>query len=154
MLRPLMVTLLLGSLAACDKKPAADVPSTPTPSPVPATPAAADLTAHNWILVALGERANPLGAGDKAPDLTFSSAESRASGFAGCNRFSGSYAVTGDSLHFGPLMSTKMACPGQDQVEVGYLAALGAAVTYTLADSSLILHGAGGTKLAEFKHGQ
>jgi heat shock protein HslJ len=151
MFRPLMVTLLAGSLAACDKKPAADVPSTPSPTPAPVTPATADLTAHTWTLVALGERANPVGAGDRAPDLTFSAAESRASGFAGCNRFSGTYTTMGDSLHFGPLMSTKMACPGQDQVEVGYLAALSAVVTYTLADSSLILHGAGGTKLAAFR---
>ncbi|HWA15499.1 MAG TPA: META domain-containing protein [Gemmatimonadales bacterium] len=75
----------------------------------------------------------------------------RASGFAGCNRFSGTYTVAGDSLRFGPLMSTKMACPGQDQVEGGYLAALGATVTYTLADTSLILQGAGGTRLAEFR---
>jgi heat shock protein HslJ len=147
-----MVSLLAAALAACDKKPAADVPSTPPPAPAPASPAATDLTSHTWTLVALGDRSNPLGAGDKAPDLTFAAAESRASGFAGCNRFSGSYTVAGDSLHFGPLMSTKMACPGQDQVEVGYLAALGAVMTYTLADSALILHGAGGTKLAEFRH--
>jgi heat shock protein HslJ len=147
-----MVMLLAASLAACGKKPAADIPSPPPSTPAPATPATADLTAHRWSLVALGERANPLGAGERAPDLAFSAAESRASGFAGCNRFSGTYTVMGDSLHFGPLMSTKMACPGQDQVEVGYLSALSAVVTYTLADSSLILHGAGGTKLAEFRH--
>lgn len=154
MSRPMMVTLLLASLAACDKKPAVDVPVTPPPTPAPASPIATDLTAHTWTLVALGDRANPTGAGDKAPDLTFAAAESRVSGFAGCNRFSGTYTVVGDSLHFGPLMSTKMACPGQDQVEVGYLAALGAAVTFTMADSSLILHGAGGTKLAEFRNGR
>lgn len=147
--RYLWATLLI-SLAACDKKPAADVPAPPPPPAGPVSAAPGDLSAHTWTLVALGERSNPTGAGDKAPDLTFASAESRAAGFAGCNRFSGSYTLAGDSLRFGPLMSTKMACPGQDQVEVGYLAALGATVTFTMADSSLILHGAGGTKLAEF----
>lgn len=150
--RSIAVAALILGVAACDRKPAADVPSPAPPTPALSTPVANDLAAYTWTLVLLGERANPLGAGDKAPDLTFTAAESRASGFAGCNRFSGAYTVAGDSLHFGPLLSTKMACPGSDQVEVGYLAALGAVVTYTLADSSLILHGAGGGKLAEFRH--
>jgi heat shock protein HslJ len=148
----ILLSLLLPTAAACDRKPAADVPSPPPPPPAAVSPAAADLSAHPWTLVVLGERPNPLGAGGKAPDLTFAPATSRASGFAGCNRFSGNFTVAGDSLHFGPLLSTKMACPGNDQVEVGYLAALGAVVTYTLADSSLILHGPGGAKLAEFRH--
>lgn len=151
MVRPHLFSLLILA-AACSPKPAADVPADPPPTPPAATPAATDIAAHTWTLVQLGDRPNPVGAGDKAPDLSFASAESRASGFAGCNRFSGSYTITGDSLTFGPLMSTKMACPGRDQVEVGYLAALGAVVTYTIADSTLILHGAGGTKLAELRN--
>lgn len=152
MYRPMMVSALVVSLLACDRKPAADVPATPPPTPAATTPAATGLSAHPWMLVKLGDRTNPMGAGDKPPVLAFSSTDMRANGFGGCNRFSGSYTIVGDSLRFGPLMSTKMACPGNDQVEIGYLAALGATLTYTLADSLLILHGAGGTALAEFQH--
>ena len=36
----------------------------------------------------------------------------RISGRAGCNSMNGSYSVTGDSLQAGPLMMTRMACPG------------------------------------------
>lgn len=150
MFRPMALSMIL--LAACGQKPAADVPADPPPNPPPATAGADGLTASPWTLVKLGEREHPVGMGDKAPDLRFDAAESRASGFAGCNRFSGGYTVKGDSLVFGPLMSTKMACPGSDQVESGYLAALGAVATFTIADSTLILLGAGGTKLAEFRH--
>ena len=35
----------------------------------------------------------------------------RLSGRAGCNRFSGTYSITGDRLSVGPLMATRMACP-------------------------------------------
>jgi len=36
--------------------------------------------------------------------------EGRAAGHSGCNRFTGSYTQQGESLKFGPLASTKMAC--------------------------------------------
>ena len=35
----------------------------------------------------------------------------RLSGRAGCNRFSGTYSITGDRLAVGPLATTRMACP-------------------------------------------
>jgi len=38
-------------------------------------------------------------------------AEGRVTGNGGCNRFFGSYKVTGDALEFGPLGATRMACP-------------------------------------------
>jgi len=38
-------------------------------------------------------------------------ADGHLEGFGGCNNFSGSYTVKGDSLTVGPLMGTMMACP-------------------------------------------
>lgn len=38
------------------------------------------------------------------------------SGFSGCNRFFGSYSYVGGALIFGPLVTTRMACP-PDQME-------------------------------------
>jgi heat shock protein HslJ len=38
-------------------------------------------------------------------------ADGHLEGFGGCNNFSGSYTVKGDSLTVGPMMSTMMACP-------------------------------------------
>ncbi|MBV9883987.1 MAG: META domain-containing protein [Sphingomonadaceae bacterium] len=34
------------------------------------------------------------------------------SGQAGCNRFSGTYAESGRTLRPGPVIATRMACPG------------------------------------------
>lgn len=38
------------------------------------------------------------------------SSEGRISGQGSCNRYAGSYTLTGEGLSFGPVMSTKMAC--------------------------------------------
>lgn len=50
----------------------------------------------------------------------------RVSGFAGCNRFGGSYEARGNALHFGPMMATRMACyPETMMSEHHWLGALG-----------------------------
>ncbi len=100
--------------------------------------------------MALGERAAPLGADDRPLTLRLESGASRAVGFAGCNRYSGSYTLAGDSLKFGPAISTKMSCGASDEVERSYLATLPLVVTYAVADDTLTLNGPGGT-LARFR---
>jgi heat shock protein HslJ len=61
------------------------------------------------------------------PTLVFSTATGQrlASGFAGCNRFAGPYALKNGKLSFGPLVATRMACPGaRGELEHAYLDAL------------------------------
>ena len=43
-------------------------------------------------------------------EINFDSTEQRVTGFSGCNRFFGNYTLTGDSIQFSPLGSTKMIC--------------------------------------------
>lgn len=55
------------------------------------------------------------------------SADGKASGFAGCNRFSGTFESQGTSLSFGPVATTRMACASPDGVmeqEQAFLKAL------------------------------
>lgn len=62
-----------------------------------------------------------------APTLTLdtTSGQRRASGFAGCNRFSGSYALSGGKLTLGELATTRKACGAHaDSLELAYLDAL------------------------------
>ena len=66
-----------------------------------------ELAGTSWTFVSIGGA--PV-AGDRATSLQFDGA--RLSGSAGCNRFSGSYRIEGSTLTAGPLMATKMACPG------------------------------------------
>lgn len=136
---PVIAALFALSLG-CQKseQPPPSDPRQPFP-PASVTLPPMAITDRDWALSTLGERANPMGNGDRPPTLRLESATGRASGFAGCNRFSGTYTLSGDTLSFGPLASTKMACPQGNDVEVAYLAALGKVRTYTTSDSVLTL---------------
>ncbi len=59
----------------------------------------------------------------EVPYVEFQLSENRVVGFGGCNRFSGSVELIGDSLKFGALASTNMACPTLDD-EAAFLRAL------------------------------
>lgn len=105
---------------------------------------------REWALVTLGDSAAPLGSGGKPATIRFDSASSRAGGFAGCNRYSAPYTMAGDSLHFGPAISTKMACAEGDSLERAYLAIIPEVSGYKASDSTLTLTGSAGA-LAGFR---
>lgn len=71
----------------------------------------------------------------------------RLSGQAGCNRFSGSYAESGRMLRPGPVISTRMACPGARMAhEQRVLRLLGGPVAMRYPDgNTLLLSGQGVT---------
>ncbi|RTL87839.1 MAG: META domain-containing protein [Hyphomicrobiales bacterium] len=57
----------------------------------------------------------------------------------GCNRIAGAPSTSGGRLSFGPMMTTRMACPPPlDRVEQNYLAALQAARGYRLDGERLL----------------
>jgi heat shock protein HslJ len=109
-----------------------------------ARPAPAAITDRDWVLVALGTQSAPAGRDHQPATLRLEASTSRAVGFAGCNRFSASYTLAGDSLRFGPALATKMACAEGDDLERGYLSALPVVATYEATDSTLILNGPAG----------
>jgi copper homeostasis protein (lipoprotein) len=77
---------------------------------------------------------------ERAPSLTLDPATRRASGSAGCNRFSGTYELHGNTLRFGPLATTRMACPPEIMaVEDALLKALAAETAWSLQDGTLVL---------------
>ena len=114
------------------------------------TPAATPITDRDWVLVALGEQSLPAGRGNQPATLRLEASTSRAVGFAGRNRFSASYTLAGDSLRFGPVMATKMACVDGDALERGFLGAVPVVATYEATDSAVILKGPSGP-LARFQ---
>lgn len=73
------------------------------------------------------------------PTLELQMKENRAMGNGGCNQFSGQFTPRHDKLNFGPLVSTKMACPAIQQ-ESRYLSALsGKTLGYRLEEGRLYL---------------
>jgi len=109
---------------------------------------AAPLSQTSWVLE------NLAGAAVVEPGratLAFDEA-GRASGKGSCNQFSRAVTISGDSISFGPLMATKMACV-EDALttqESTYLTALGAARRFTVAGDTLRIFFNGGGEPLRF----
>jgi heat shock protein HslJ len=85
-----------------------------------------------------------------SPSLTLE--EGRASGHAGCNRFTGAYELAGERLTFGPLAGTLMACPPPlEAVERAYLAALARVASWRVEEDALVLLDADGQELLRYE---
>jgi heat shock protein HslJ len=75
--------------------------------------------------------------------------EKDVSGFSGCNRFFGSYTFVAGELTFGPLVTTRMACPPDKmETERKILQLLEATKTAAATHTVLTLKDATGTQLA------
>lgn len=97
-----------------------------------------------WVLKSLSGR--DVSAADFArelPYMDFNPKEKRMSGYDGCNRTGGDYTIEGNTLKFGGLFSTKMACITRRGDE--FAAFIGSGTfTYTIAKAELTLTGANG----------
>ncbi|HYH93511.1 MAG TPA: META domain-containing protein [Candidatus Saccharimonadales bacterium] len=107
-------------------------------SPAASADAAVALPGTSWLLASIGDA--PVA--DVVPTLEFG-ADGSASGNAGCNTYNGTYTIDGATIAFGPLISTKMACGGeQDATESAFLGALQAATGWSVdAEGRLVLEG-------------
>jgi heat shock protein HslJ len=116
-------------LGACTAHPTASTAAA-TPDSVTAStpPAGSEQSAgieQSWTLVALEGRPVTVSSERMRPTLVFDAKAGRVSGLAAVNRFSGTYRIEGQSLKFGPLLSTKMAgAPEANELETRYLRAL------------------------------
>jgi heat shock protein HslJ len=99
----------------------------------PLNPAAVQLLDDsNWVLQSAqtsdAQRAFDVPADPAAAptlQLDTRSGQRRATGFAGCNRFSGAYRLRSGALTLGPLATTRKACGEQaDRLERAYLDAI------------------------------
>ncbi len=152
-MRLITLILLVGMLTACpsprssgtaDSAAASAAPDTSTPeppAPAPAVPAAA-LEGTEWRLVDIGGQPSAAAADStRHPGFTLLAEGRKVQGSAGCNRMTGTYQLDGQKLKFGPLATTRMACPAM-QTETAFLKALEATTRYEVSGSSLTLYGA------------
>ncbi len=72
-------------------------------------------------------------------DLHFTSAELKASGTSGCNRYFGEYKIEGNTIHFSKIGTTKMACEeNKMKIEKRFLEILNTdAIRFDIADQTL-----------------
>jgi heat shock protein HslJ len=83
--------------------------------------------------------------GTRELHIVFGRDASRVSGFAGCNGFFGSFEQQGETLRFGNLGMTRMACVGEgDALEAAFTRALATTATYQITGTRLELRDAQG----------
>lgn len=109
------------------------------------------LTGPEWTLVELGQRPVETGDSGPVPSLRFEAAGSRATGFAGVNRYTGDFNLDGARLTFGPAALTKMAgSPERMELERRFTAALAATTRWRIREGHLELLAGGDYVLARF----
>ncbi len=119
-----------------------------TNTPAPSANVSTSLVGTDWLLTHLA--GTPVIANSKA-SLSFLEG-GRAAGNGSCNRFTGTFSVTGDSIKLGPFASTRMACMdgGVSTQEDKYLKILGAAKRYEIKDGDLLIYAEGSDKPLQF----
>ena len=101
---------------------------------------AAGIEGIQWYLTEVGGSPVSPMADDKQPHILLDPAQKKATGFAGCNHFFGRYELDGPSLRFGPLGSTRMACPDLETgLETSVLETLERTRKWKKADGELLL---------------
>ena len=123
MLRPFPILLVTLALSACVK-------------------VAKNVKAQSTLSVLAGSEWGPDNANGSDQFVAFKTG-GEVIGHGGCNRFFGSYDQSGDSLTFGPLASTKMACPNLGE-EQAFMQALQSARSIEATHLRLVLKGEDG----------
>ena len=115
--------------------------------PAVRSPSALHLADTQWRFVKLAGHDVPSGVN---ATLKFES-NGHVSGHAGCNGYGGPWAASNGALHFGGMVSTKMAClepTGAMQTEHDVFAALRGTEHAQMQGHDLVLMGAGGARIA------
>jgi heat shock protein HslJ len=100
----------------------------------PTTVEAAKLEGTNWVLV------SDVPEGVKPATFTLHADGRKVSGFTGCNRMFGQYTLSGQTLYFNAMGTTKMACPGAPmEIEKRFLGALTRTRSFTIVGDTLSL---------------
>lgn len=103
---------------------------------------------NGWTLVSLAGKPLASYRYSKIPSLTIDG--TRANGSGGCNSFFGEATISGtNSLRFGAVGSTKMACMNDD-IESAFFSALQNCRTFAIAGDVLSLRDEQGTSIATF----
>ena len=165
--RLFLIGALLLALAGCNAplEPTA-APANPTlassptqtalsPTTTPPTAPAPSLAGTAWTLLSYGPPGSEMPVVSSAQTTLAFEANGQVSGSGGCNSYGGSYQVTGDSLSFSQLISTKMACanPNLNRQEQQFFDALQSASTFSVSGNQLTIQYAGGQSALHFSAG-
>lgn len=102
--------------------------------------ATASLENTDWMLTHLGDNPVVLPDGMRRPYIVLQSKDHRVAGFAGCNRLVGGYRLKDNSLDFGRMATTRMACDNGMDIEAAFVAAMGKVKTWKVLGQHVELY--------------
>lgn len=103
-----------------------------------------------WWLLAVGPQTVATAVDRRQPFLQLNADLPVFNGNSGCNNVGGEYALADHSLSFNLGPSTRMACPGTDELERAFRDGLARTSTWGVTGDHLTLYGADGTPLLRF----
>jgi copper homeostasis protein (lipoprotein) len=114
------------------------------------------LRGTRWLLLRLGDQTVPPdGPSGRPAELLLEPDQPRFSGSGGCNRLMGAVQLEGESLRFGKVAGTMMACPAETmEFERRFLAALEKVRRWSIDKHSLLLQDASGKTLMGLQAGE
>jgi putative lipoprotein len=104
-----------------------------------------------WKLTHLGDAAVPVAPRQREAHLILDAKSGRVSGSTGCNRLMGGYELRGNTLAFGRIAATKMACVGGMDTEKAFMDALAQVKTWKIAGCELELFDSADKRVARFE---
>ena len=107
---------------------------------------------NTWRLIEIDGKAIKLEEGQKNPFLHLQTKNNQMQGFAGCNRFSGTYLVKGEIFLFNKMIGSRMACVGGMELEDAFFQVLSATEGYQIKGDILGLRDRNGKVLARLQH--
>lgn len=109
----------------------------------------ARLEETHWVLVTIEDKPVADAAGRAGPFLVLDSGS--VSGLGGCNRFGGGYRLRGDSLTFGQLAATMMACMEGMETEAAFMRMLPEVRRWKIDKNRLEFFDTSGKRIAAFE---
>jgi len=91
-----------------------------------------------WILISYGSPSDQILAVPNV-ETSIEFKDGQLSGNVGCNGFGGEYSVDGDTITFGPIMSTMMFCEAVADQESITLAVFQESATFVMSDNLLTI---------------
>ena len=110
------------------------------------------LVDNSWRLIELDEQPIELNEDQKNPFVHLQTRNNKMQGFAGCNRFSGTYLVKGSIFIFNKMIRTRMACVDGIEMEENFFRVLSATDGYHIEGDILELRDRSGKVLARLRH--
>ena len=93
---------------------------------------------QRWVLVEMKGVPVQQSGGRNDAFIRFNVPERRFNGNGGCNQMSGNYTLDGKEIHFGEVLSTKMAC-ADIEFETAFLSTLNSVEKYEMKGNDLLL---------------